>query len=130
MLHKTNRLTKVRDFNLVMAQGRWVTGGLVRLKIVRLKAAEAHFPKKVDPTEFSQQLRFAVSVGTKIAKRAVKRNRLRRQLTEIIRLWIKEGNIQTGWYVLVIAEKAALEKEYADLERDLTTSFKRAGLLR
>ncbi len=130
MLHKDNRLTKVRDFNLVMAHGRWVTGTYARLKIVRLKAAAAHFPKKVDSVAFSEQLRFAVSVGVKIDKRAVRRNRLRRQLTEMIRLWLKEEKIAPGWYVLVVAEKTALERTYLELETEFKATFKRAGLLR
>lgn len=130
MFHKDNRLTKVRDFNLLLAHGRTVAGEWGRVRVLRLKAVERFFPKRVDPTVFCQQLRLAVSVGTKIDKRAVVRNRLRRQLSEIIRLWLKENKIQSGWYVLVNVDKKALGKEYAKLQAELTTVFKRAGLLR
>ncbi len=129
MLHKDHRLTKVRDFNLLLAHGRTVAGAWMRVRVLRLKAIEQFFPKRVDPAMFCQQLRLAVSVGTKIDKRAVVRNRLRRQLSEIIRLWLKDNKIQPGWYVLVNVDKKALGKEYGELQEELTSVFKRSGLL-
>ncbi len=128
MLHKDNRLKKVRDFNLIMTHGRWVTGTGLRLKVLRLKSVPELFPKRADPAEFGVQLRFAVSVGTKIAKQAVKRNRLRRQLTEIIRLWLKDECVALGWYGLVVVDKSALTTSFEDLKNSLETVFKRAGL--
>lgn len=130
MLHKNNRLTKVRDFNLLLTHGRTIAGAWLRVRVLRLKAVEQFFPKRVDPVAFCEQLRLAVSVGTKIDKRAVVRNRLRRQLSEIIRLWVKEEKIQLGWYVLVNVDKKALGKDYGELQTELAAVFKRSGLLR
>lgn len=70
--------------------------------------------------------RFGIVIGLKVAKRANVRNRLRRQIREIIRNEL--GNIKKGFDVMILGKKSALELEYSDLEKEILGLFKKIGL--
>lgn len=71
--------------------------------------------------------RFAVVVGTKVSKKAVDRNRVRRQYREILWAGIKE--MKPGFDVLLLASKPALGLDYAEKEKKLRSTLYRAKLL-
>lgn len=71
--------------------------------------------------------RFAVVVGIKVSKRAVERNRVRRQYREILRKMIEE--IHPGFDVLLLTAKPSLALPYAEKERKLRSALYRAKLL-
>lgn len=71
--------------------------------------------------------RFAVVVGTKVSKSAVARNRLRRQIREIIRLRLAE--IKPGFDVMVLVRKEALGRTSAELEQHLFAALRKAGIV-
>ncbi|HLC69815.1 MAG TPA: ribonuclease P protein component [Patescibacteria group bacterium] len=129
MLHKDNRLTKVRDFNLLMKHGRWINGQLFNIKVLELAKFVSYFPKKEDPDNFKKQLRIAVNVSIKVSKSAVKRNRVKRQTSEVIRLLLKANTIKSGYYLLVNAKNEALEKNYAEISEEIQLLFKKAGVI-
>lgn len=129
MLQKENRLAKVRDFNLVMEHGSWVNGRFLDMKVLELAKNQDYFPKKEDVDKFKTQLRIAISVGLKVSKSAVKRNRVKRQVGEVLRLLIKDGLIKGGHYVLVIAKKDILDKDYAEISQEMKLLLSRTKLL-
>lgn len=94
MLQQDNRLRKLRDFNLVMKHGQWVSGQFLDVKALELAKNQNYFPKKEDPESFKKQLKLAIAAGLKVHKSAVKRNRVRRQIREVLRLLIKDGAIK------------------------------------
>ncbi len=120
---------KVRDFNLVMEHGRWTNGRFLDIKTLELAKITDYFPKKEDPNNFKKQLKLAIAVGLKVHKSAVKRNKLKRQIREALRLLIKDGRIKTGFYVLVVTKKGALEQDYAEISKEIELLIKRSGLL-
>ncbi len=128
MLQSDNRLTKVRDFNLVMKYGRWANGQFLDLKYLRLAQIQPYFPKKEDPEKFKNQLKLAFTVGIKISKSAVKRNRIKRQMREVIRLLIKGGRLREGHHLLFVARKTILDKSYAEISGEIELLLKRATL--
>ncbi len=130
MLPPKNRLAKVRDFNLLMKEGRFFRGGLLDLKVLDLAKNKDYIPKKEDPETFVSQLRIAFTVGLKVSKKAVLRNRAKRQLREVVRLLLKQGVLATGYYVLVIAKPGILAKEYAEISQEMTLLLKKSGVLR
>ena len=71
--------------------------------------------------------RFAVVVGTKVSKKAVDRNRIRRQYREIVRSMMKE--IKPGFDVILLTAKPALELDYHQKETKLRSALHRAKLL-
>lgn len=119
MLPKNNRLTKIRDFNLLFKHGVYVSGRLLDLKLLRLDKILNYLPKKEDPQNFTKQLLIGISVGIKISKKAVIRNKIKRQIREILRLALQRKEIMPGYYLLFIAKKEAVEKEYLELEKEM-----------
>lgn len=71
--------------------------------------------------------RFAVVVGTKVSKKAVDRNRIRRQYREILRLMM--GDVKPGFDVLLLTAKPSLALDYEEKERKLRSTMYRAKLL-
>jgi len=88
MLPAKNRITKKEDFDAVYRQSRTVSAGNVVLKF------------RKNNFEYS---RIGIVVGTKFSKLAVERNRIKRQLREIMRAEFKK--IYPGWDMVIIAQK-------------------------
>lgn len=129
MLQQDNRLRKLRDFNLVMKHGQWVNGRFLDIKVLELAKNQAYFPKKEDVDKFQKQLKLAIAAGLKVHKSAVKRNRVRRQIREAIRLLIKDGRIKNGYYILVVAKKDSLDKDYAEISQEIKVLLSRAKVI-
>ena len=139
MLKPDNRLKKVWDFNLIIKHGQWVSGSFLTLKWLKLAEIRQFFPKKnlarqsgataADPDKFEKQLKLAFSVGLKVDKRAVARNRVRRQLSEVARLLIKAGRVQEGYYLMFVPKPAIKDKNYAQISQEVEVLLKRVGAL-
>jgi len=71
--------------------------------------------------------RFAVIVGVKVSKKAVVRNKIKRQIRYIIKKNLE--NIQNGFDVGVMIKKEAVGKTFKEIEDDLVNSFKKIKLL-
>lgn len=130
MFQQENRLKKVRDFNLVLEHGRWVNGQFLDMKVLELAKNQKFFPKKENMESFRKQLRLAISVGIKIHKNAVVRNRVRRQIREVLRLLLKDGKIKNGYYLLVVAKKNILDKVFAEISQETKVLLDKAKVLK
>lgn len=130
MLKPENRLKKTRDFNLLMKQGRWANGVLVDLKYLKLdEVKDVLLPKKILKEDFRKELKIAFTVGLKIDKRAVARNRIKRQLREMVRLLVKENRLKKGFYLLFVVRKEIKEKEPAEISTELMSLLSRSKVL-
>ncbi len=129
-MQQDNRLRKLRDFNLVMKHGQWVNGRFLDIRVLELAKNQNFFPKKEDVESFQKQLKLAIAAGLKVHKSAVKRNRVRRQIREAIRLLLKDGAIKTGYYILVVAKKDVLDKDYAEISQELNLLLSRGKVLK
>lgn len=124
MLPRPNRLTRTRDFELLFAQGRFAGGAFVTLKFWRI-VPEFQPRRQLAATD----LKIGILVSKKVSKRAVVRNRIKRQVREVVRLLLKENRIPIG-YLLVFSVKAeARGQEYVTLETDVKNVLSRARLL-
>lgn len=101
-MKKKFRLTKTNDFKKLFDEQRIFYSQNIILKAVK------------NDLEYS---RFGIIVSTKVSKRAVDRNKIKRRIREILR--INYNNIKQGIDVLVIAKRAVLDKEYRDIESDV-----------
>ena len=124
MLQQENRLRKKRDIEITFEEGRFVGGNLVNLKVWSVDPVK--YPKR---GYTGDELQFAFVVGIKIDKRAVVRNRLKRQMREVIRLLLLDKKIVPGFFVLVMAKKEMVGVEYTKLAQDLTAALRRSRLL-
>jgi len=137
MLKPENRLKKIKDFELVNKYGRWTSGALLSIKVLKLTAVKKeNLPKKIktgtekDLSSFQNQLKIAVAVGLKFHKSAVKRNRVKRQIREVIRLLIKNDKFQSGYYILIQPKKECLSENYTKINQELELLFKKAKILK
>lgn len=129
MLIAENRLKKVRDFNLLVKKGRWVNGRFFDLKYLELAKFIDLKPKSQEPSEFSGQLKVAFGVGLRISKSAVKRNRLRRQVSEAVRLVLKSGLVKNGYFLLFAAKAGSLEATREQIDQEIGALLKTARLI-
>jgi len=112
MLPKNNRLSK-KDFEIAFKK----KGKFVRLEFLTFKI-----------TENSQDIiRFGISCGTKISKKAVVRNKIKRRLNESLRLNL--GKINKGYDILVVPNSEIVKKTYQEINQLILTFFKQSDLL-
>jgi ribonuclease P protein component len=114
----------MKDFDNLFKVGRFVGGDLAMMKVWKIN--EEKFPNR----EYKKDdLKIAFVVSTKVHKSAVKRNRLKRQMREVVRLLIKDNKVKSGFMVAIMAKKEMLGKEYSDIEKSLTQLLERAKLI-
>jgi len=101
-----------RDFAQMRAQGRSQSGRCYVLAVLR--------------DESLAEFAFGLITGKKLGN-AVTRNRLRRQMREIIRA--HRAEIAPGWRFVIIARWRAPQTPFAELEQDWLRLAKRQGLL-
>jgi ribonuclease P protein component len=112
-----------------MKYGRWANGRFLDLKYLELAKNRDYFPLKEDPVKFQEQLRVAFTVGLKISKKAVERNRVRRQMREVVRLFMKDDKLKNGYYLLFVAKKEILGKEYLEIAKEMGMLLRRSGVV-
>lgn len=109
MFSKQFRLAKTKDVKAVFARGRTFFSPFLTVKFV---VRQAH--------------RFTVVVSTKVDKRAVKRNRLKRIVREFLRLRLDK--LAPGDYAVVLKSHAAKVEEKV-LLGSLELTLRKARLL-
>ncbi|GIQ70034.1 ribonuclease P protein component [Xylanibacillus composti] len=106
------RLTNRRDFQTVYRWGK--------------SAANSQFVVYYRRNPNTERFRLGISASKKLGN-AVVRNRLRRQIKEIVRLHVDQ--IQPQHDVIIIARKPSTAQDYWQMEKSLLHVLKRAGLL-
>lgn len=110
-MKKENQLKKDKEFDKVFKNGRSSFS-----KILGIKAA----------INGSGTSRFGILVSNKISKKAVERNRIKRQIREVIRLELKK--IKPGFDVVIITLPAVFGQSYREIEVAINHNFKKLGL--
>ncbi len=125
MLQQENRLRRKRDIEITFEEGRFIPGRLLNLKVWKIDTV-----KYAKRGYTGNEIKLAFVVGVKIEKRAVGRNRLKRQMREVARLLLKEEKIEKGFFILVMAKKEMLGSEYAAIEQDFFSTLVRSRVLK
>ncbi len=124
MLPTKYRLTKMKDFEILLKEGRFVNGKFLNAKIWKIE------PEKYPRRKYTaDDLRIGFAVGLGISKKAVVRNRIKRQLREVVRLMLKDGLLKHGYHVLMMAKKEIVGKEHGEIEKEVSELLKRSSLL-
>jgi len=114
MLQQQNRLTKMKDFEILMKEGFFANSAFLSAKIWKIE------PEKYPRRKYlADDLRIGFTVGLKISKKAVVRNRIKRQLREVVRLMLKDDLIKKGYHVLIVAKAGIVGKEYGEIKNDV-----------
>lgn len=125
MLQQHNRLKKKRDIEIVFEKGRFFGGAVVTLLVWPIDIIA--FPKRLYTKDMCK-IGFVVS--KKVSKSAVKRNRVKRQMREVIRLYLKQEKLKEGVFLLVQAKPIVLDNSYQNIALDIERLLHRAKLLK
>lgn len=106
------RLQKDQDIKRVFAKGRGVYDDLAGIKFLQ---------------NGLKKTRFAIVVGTKVAKTAVARNRLKRQIRAILAK--KERLLVQGYDVVILTRPLAIGATSVVIDEHLTRALKKGKLL-
>ncbi len=124
MLPKENRLKHMKDFDILFKEGRFVGGQFLTVKYWKTE------PEKYPRRKYDiKDLKIGFVVGKKVHKSAVKRNKLKRQMREVVRLLLKENKLKTGFHVAFIAKPEIFGVEYGEIEKDVLGVLKRSSIL-
>lgn len=124
MLPKEYRLKHDRDFKTLFEEGKFVFGSLVNAQIWKI------IPEKYPRRKYTlEDLKIGFVVSKKISKSAVKRNRIKRQMSEAVRLALQKTKLKTGYLVLILAKNQILDQEYTEIEKSVEQILRRTGLL-
>jgi ribonuclease P protein component len=109
------RIKTRRDFLRIQAQGR--------------KLHLRHFLILVSAHKLGQSARSRVGlvITTKIDKRSVNRNRLKRRIREVVR--VNQHRLSPGFDFVIVARKDATLCELKDVRAEIVTALERAGYL-
>src|SRR3989344_6565158 len=102
-----SRLSKKRDFDTVFKEGKTIKGSFLFIKVVR------------NNHEIS---RFGFIVSSKVSKKAVTRNKIRRELSDFIRL--NMDRIGGSYDIIVVIKSGSIEASQLrqDLEKTMITA--------
>ena len=130
-LPQANRLKHWRDFKTVYRwgirrSGRYLTlRGLQQSTIPAIAkdtiARQKSLPEDCPPS------RLGISISQKVSKKAVVRNRIKRQLQAALRQLLPR--LSPGWKLVIIVKPEARECEYAQLLRELEKLLVKAEVL-
>ena len=116
MLPKKYRLSGYQ-VSQTFKKGRFFNAPLFTLKFLPLKNISPDFKNSL----------FSITVPLKVEKKAVRRNKIRRQVYEIIRHLLPE--LKSGWAIAILAKKEILNKTYQQMEEEIKISFKKIQIL-
>lgn len=117
MLSASYRLRSHCDFDLVYRRGKNCQSDLFRI-IVLKRPAQNH--KTLNS-------RAGVVVANKIIKKAVERNKKKRQIRASLRELLTQA--KEGYDIIVVAKAKIISASYRQILADLTTSFYKVHLL-
>lgn len=112
-----------RKFRLRGLDTRWLLkkGGHLTSSLFIVRYLKFQQPK---PTQKHEPPKFTVITSTKLAKKAVDRNTIKRRVYEAIRLNLsKIQNKDETWKVALIPKKRILDVEYKKIEEDIQKLF-------
>lgn len=112
MLEKKYRVTSEKDYAKLFAKGRPFHGRGVGMKAMLSKLSVP---------------RVGFVVSTKVAKKAVVRNQVKRRMREIVRKVI--GRMQPGVDVVFMAKKESIDMTFAELERIMIELLAKSGII-
>ncbi|MFY9493020.1 MAG: ribonuclease P protein component [Minisyncoccia bacterium] len=83
-----------------------------------MKFTSELFDVYISPARTPTDRRVDVVVGVRVSKKAVVRNRLRRQLKEILRLYLQTGN-SSGYYLRVAAKPPLINQKFSQIKKQI-----------
>ena len=118
-LPKTHRLRETRDYRAVYEQG-------IRRYSPHLTLIALH-ERKPEGAVYTPKTQVGISISKKVSKKAVVRNRIKRQIKGVIRANLSA--IAPGWKVVIVVKPKAIECKYEHFLRELEELLKQAKII-
>jgi ribonuclease P protein component len=112
-LSQAYRLRQRRDFDWVYQTG--TRRRATHLHVVAIKA------------DVKSVSRFGISISKKVSKRAVCRNRIKRQIRAILRSLLPR--VEPGWAVIIIVRASIVDADYQQIQQELEQLLRKAEVL-
>ena len=129
-LPQSNRLRHWRDFQTVYQKGIRRSGRFLTLRGLRQRNNVVDTPpssKSLGKEESKPPTRIGISISQKVSKKAVVRNRIKRQIRAIFRQFLPR--LSTGWQLVVVVRPGAQECDYGQILRELEQLLAEAEVL-
>lgn len=110
-MKKENRIAKKEDFESIFKRGRFVRGTFISLKAKK--------------TSFGY-VRLGILAGKKVSKKAVVRNKIKRQLRGAMREYILDSKASIDVVVMPMPE--IVNKSFKEIKEEVAKLFKKAGI--
>jgi ribonuclease P protein component len=111
MIPKSNRLITKKDFSRVFAKGKLFRSKGISFKVIQTGANLS---------------RFGFVISSKVSKKAVVRNKIRRRLrTSVGR---RLGDIKPGYDIAVLVFKDVLDMGFKDMDASVERLLEKSGL--
>ena len=117
-LPKAHRLRDRKDYRAVYEQG--IRRYSPHLTLIAL-------PSKENKNVVIPATMFGISISKKVSKKAVIRNRIKRQIKGVIRTYLQSVN--PGWKVVIVVKPKAIECKYEHFLRELEELLKQTKII-
>lgn len=114
-LSKVHRLRQRRDFSMVYQAGLRQSTPNLTLRALRLPKGSTK-PDFI-AVEAIPPVRIGISISQKVSKRAVVRNRIKRQLRAILHQFLP--SISPGWQLVIVVKPSATQCGYEQFLQEL-----------
>ncbi|MDJ0723601.1 MAG: ribonuclease P protein component [Prochloraceae cyanobacterium] len=122
-LPRANRLKHRRDFDRIYKKGLYrQTPHLVLRALLEAKKNPIDGNERVESPP-----QIGISIGRKVSKKAVIRNRIKRQIKAVMRELLP--NIPPGWKIIIGVRSQALKCEYKDFLGELKQLLVKAEII-
>ena len=113
MLPKINRIAKKPEITAIFKNGRLFKNRNLNLRVLKNNL---------------NLCRFIFIVSNKVAKKAVRRNKIKRWLREIVYKTLDKFN--AGYDIMLVARPSIINQDFKDLNEELLASFSKMKILR
>ena len=113
-----HRLKRRRDFQAVYERGiRRYSRNLIFIALL----VDSELENKPYPTKIG------ISIGRKVSKKAVIRNRIKRQIKGVMRQQLP--HMSNNWHIVVVVRPSAIECKYEHFLRELNQLLIKTGII-
>lgn len=116
-LPKSHRLKRRDDFSALYTKGARFKATHLTLRLMRRLHRQGAAGRKMASQNEPLTTRIGISVSLKVDKRAVVRNRIRRQIQAVFRCFLPW--LAPGWDLLVVAHPQAVRCDYIQFLQEL-----------
>ncbi|PKM91223.1 ribonuclease P protein component [Candidatus Falkowbacteria bacterium HGW-Falkowbacteria-1] len=111
MFNKKNRVTKTKEIENIFKNGKSFYNDILGFKVLKNEI---------------KNNRFCIIISAKVSKKAVVRNKIKRQIRAII---IGEKNIlRNDFDIVIIVNKNIVGRDFSEIKNSLNSAFKKLNL--